>query len=166
MHGESPLNVTKISEKEWYGILVEDQVTMESINGGRWKHISWHAEIKSPTNDWEKSWRLARLKGLGLKNTSFLFKLLHCTLVTQERLARTKPNLNPLCKLSGCPGIKQETMAHALIYCQGNNETWAAVLNSLNPFASGLQAEEALRLEFIVEEHLELPPVFSLAITW
>ena len=61
-----------LSEKEWYRLLVE------SMNGGRCKYISFHAELKSHITDWEKSWRLARLKGLVPENISFPFKLIDC----------------------------------------------------------------------------------------
>ena len=47
------------------------------------------AELRSPGTDWELSWSLSRLKGLGSEATSFLWKLLHCILPAEERLSRT-----------------------------------------------------------------------------
>ena len=58
--------------------------------------------------------------GLGPENVSFLFKLLHDILPTQERVARTKPRASPACPLPGCDAAT-ETRAHALVLCEGNN---------------------------------------------
>ena len=35
------------------------------------KYIRTKVELASPVTDWERSWRLARLKGLGPEHTSF-----------------------------------------------------------------------------------------------
>ena len=164
VHNDSPLNVTKMSEKQWYSLLVEEQVTMEHIQGGQWKYISTRTEERSPLTDWAECRRLARLRGLGPENTSFLFKLLHCTLVTQERLARTNPNQTSTCKLPGC--LVQEDLKHALIECPGNNGAGYDVLNAIKTFVPGLRAEEALHLELRLDGDLELPVVFAMAVAW
>ena len=166
VHRDSPLNVKHLSEKQWYRLLVEENVTMENLSGMTWDFIPSRMELKSPSTVWEESWRLARLKGLGPENTTFLFRLLHCTLPTQERLARTSPNITPLCKFPGCPGTEEESLAHALVHCQGNNGAGAALLSGIQSLAPGLQPEEALRLELEVDENTELPLVFALAVAW
>ena len=136
---------------------------MEKKNDS-WQYILSHTEMKNPQTNWEECWRLARLKGLGAENTSFLFKLLHNTLVTQERLARTIPNLSSLCKFPGCPGTEDEDQSHAIISCLGNNGTGIAVLNALRTFVPGLTAVEALRLDFSADPTLEMPLVFAIAV--
>ena len=74
-------------------------------------NVQSRAELSCPTNDWETSWRRARLKGLGSEATSFLWKLLHQLLPTEERLARILPNTSPVCKICSTP-------THAdLIHC-------------------------------------------------
>ena len=165
VHTESPLNIAQMSEKQWYRLLVEEQVTME-MNNGMWQYIPSQTELRSPEINWEESWRLARLQGLGPENSSFLFKLLHNTLVTQERLARTNPNINSLCKFPGCPGTENEDQSHALINCLGNNGTGLAVLNALKTFVPELTAGEALHLGLCVESALEMPLVFAMAVAW
>ena len=93
---------------------------MEVDHIGQQVNIQCRVERASPLTDWERSWRLARLPGLGPENVSFLFKMLHDLLPTQERVARTKPRASPACQLPGCnSGI--ENRAHALIFCEGNN---------------------------------------------
>ena len=116
-------------------------------------------EGKSGT-DWENCWRLARLPGLGPEKISFLFKLLHQILPTQERVARTKPNSSPQCKVQGCQSLAEENLSHALIHCQANDQLGTKLLESMREIQPGLSAEALLRLDFQVEEDLELPAVW------
>ena len=139
---------------------------MENVDGGPDKYILSHNERKSPQRNWEECWKLARLHGLGPENTSFLFKLLHNTLITQERLSRTNPKISSLCKSSGCPGTDVETLSHALVLCPGNNGVGTRVMQTLQSFVPGLGVEEALCLDFTVEESLRLPLVFAMAVAF
>ena len=91
-----------MSEKEWYQFLLEDMCTMEVDNEENSRYKMCRVERASPDTDWEGCWRLARLPGLGPDNTSFLFKMMHDLLPTQERLARTKPRASPACPMPGC----------------------------------------------------------------
>ena len=89
MHIQTPLNITTMTEKQWYRIYLEDSCTMQELTAGELSYIPTRLELASPETDWENSWRLARLKGLGPEHGSFLFKLLHKLLITKERLNRT-----------------------------------------------------------------------------
>lgn len=53
--------------------------------------ISSRAELASPNTDWDLTWRLARLKGLGSEATSYK----HRILPSEERVARILPNSSP-----------------------------------------------------------------------
>jgi hypothetical protein len=68
---------------------------MEESDRGLRQQILCRVERASLGTDWENSWRLVRLPGLGPGNTSFLFKLMHEILPTQECVARTKPKASP-----------------------------------------------------------------------
>ena len=70
--------------------------------------------------DWNQCWKPARLGGLGPENISFPFRMIHQTLPTQERVARTKPGTSPHCKVQECSANVVEDIAHALIFCPGN----------------------------------------------
>ena len=84
VHIETPLNVATMTQKQWYTLLLEDCCTMEHREGETtMQFIRTKTELASPETDWENSWRLARLHGLGPEHTSFLFKLLHKILPTQ-----------------------------------------------------------------------------------
>ena len=117
VHYETPLNVLKMSEKQWYTHLLEDQVIKEFKEDGEEVYKPCRVEVASTTTNWEETWRLARLAGLGPKNVSFLFRLLHQTLPTQERIARTRPGSSSACKALGCQTNAEDTLRHA---CQSH----------------------------------------------
>ena len=140
-------------------MLLENNITKELV-GGREEYIKCRVERNSRETDWESSWRLARLQGLGPDNVSFLFKLLHQLLPTKERVARTKPNGNPVCRAQGCHANAVEDLSHALIFCHANDSVGLKLLESLRGVQHDLQADAALRLEFQVNIELELPVVW------
>ena len=165
VHEETPLNVLKMSEKEWYTFLLEDQVIKETGLDGVEEYKMCRVERANPDTNWEQSWRLARLPGLGPENISFLFCLLHQTLPTQERVARTKPGSSSKCKAVGCQAEVEETLCHALFHCHANDGVGLQVLGSMQNIQHGLGAEAALRLEVQAVEDDELPVVWVLATT-
>ena len=115
--------------------------------------INIELERAAPTVDWEHCWRLARMGGLGPDNMTFLFKLLHQILPTQERVARTKPSTSPSCKM---PGKCLENLEHALIFCQANDDVGLKLLEKVRGFTPTLQAESLIRLELHVDHDHEL----------
>ena len=149
-----------MTEKDWYTYLLEDQVIKEVGVSGMEEFIMCRVERAQPEADWEESWRLARLSGLGPENTSFIFRVLHQTLPTQERVARTKPGSSSKCKMVGCQADAEETLSHALIYCQANDSVGIRLLDCIQGVQPGLEAEAALRLELELEEDHELPVVW------
>ena len=97
--------------------------------------IPCRVETKHPENGWDSIWSKARLQGLGPELVSFLFKVLHDLLPTQERLSRTSPVVNGMCKL--CLANVQEDLLHALIRCPANHGIGEAVLLCL-PIQNGV----------------------------
>ena len=124
------------------------------------QYISTRVELAHPLTDWENSWRLARLQGLGSEHTSFLFKLLHQILPTQERLHRTKNEASPLCKAPGCDHTAVDDLEHCLVECQANQGVGRHLLDTLRKYQPNLSTAKALRLELEVSEDLELPLVW------
>ena len=165
VHKESPLNVTKMTERQWYRLLLEDYVTMEEMEDHRRRFIPCRVEEASPENDWEVSWKRATLRGLGPESVSFLLKVLHQLLTTQERLSRVNPNTNPKCKAVGCPKIQNEDIVHALVQCPGNMGVGFEIMNRIRHFVPNMTDDMAVRLQFESDECLELPIVWVLAIS-
>ena len=162
VHNETPLNVAQMTEKQWYKVLLEKKVIMVESERSQ-QLIPCRAELKNPELDWETTWPRIRLSGLGAELTSFLFKLLHDLLPTQERVARTSPSVSGICKL--CVHNAEEDILHALVRCTGNQGVGQAVLQCL-PHDAGVDEYKALRLQLDLEESLEYPTVWFLAVAW
>ena len=150
-----------MSEKDWYRVLLEDNCTMKAEDGRQREYIMCRVERASLTTDCEQCWRLARLPGLGSENFSFLFKLIHQILPTQERVARAKPNTNPYCKAQGITDVVED-LSHALITCQANDNVGTMLIELLRVFLPRLEVESLLRLDLHLEHDLELPIVLFL----
>ena len=66
----------------------------------------------------------------------------------------------------GCPGTEKEDALHALLHCPGNTGVGVSILSSIQSFAPNLQAQDATCLDFNVDDTLELPIVWALAVAW
>ena len=72
IHETSPLNVATMTSSQWYTLLLENTITMEALTEDTPRQYkAARAELAYPENDWECTWRLARLKGLGSEMTTF-----------------------------------------------------------------------------------------------
>ena len=162
VHVDTPLNVSAMSEKQWYQVLLEDNCTMEVDMEGNSRVKQCRVERASPGTDWENCWRLARLPGLGPDNISFLFKMIQDILPTKERVARTNLRASPTCTIPGCAEVVEDR-AHALVQCGGNDSVGERMMSCLRNFVPNLEVEAALRLDFQLEEDLELPVVWMMA---
>ena len=156
VHHHTPLNIQNMSEKEWYRILLEEKVT---------KLIPCRVEVKSPEFDWDSIWPRVRLSGLGSELSSFLFKVLHNLLPTQERIARTSASVDGVCKL--CVFNIKEDLVHALVRCPANQGIGEAVLGCISQhIQDGVPDDEVLQLHLHLDGDLELPVVWFLAVAW
>ena len=86
--------------------------------------IPLKCEAASPHTDWKRTWRLARLKGLGPELSTFLLKLTWGILPSKARLAKILPKTykSPTCQL--CPPTATrvpETLERTLSNCTANN---------------------------------------------
>ena len=160
VHEKSPKNIAIMTEKEWTKVLIEMNVTMEQVEEEQWRLIRCRVEQASPQINWERTWRLLALSGLGSEHRSFLFKMSHQLLPTQERINRTSKAASPTCKAQGCTGDQEEDLIHALVDCKTNNGVGLSLLNALKQHMPQLSSASLLRLEFDTTEEMELP------VTW
>ena len=57
VHQKAPLNITTMSSTQWYTILLEDNITMELVEGTETRQYRpSRAELASPGTDWERTW--------------------------------------------------------------------------------------------------------------
>ena len=154
-HLHSPLDVTSMTSKQWYHLLL-DKVTMTEEEPQQF--IQCRQELLNAEVDWENTSRLSRLKGLDSDDISFLWRLLHHLLPTLSRVNRINPNTSPLCK--HCADQIHEDINHALFNCSHNRVTSQALMNSLTNYQLNLTPAKVLTLSFEVEEKRELPMVW------
>ena len=121
------------------------------------------AELTSPDTDWEVSWRRARLKGMGSVATSFLWKLLHRFLPTEQRLARILPNTSDSCKY--CPTPTPADLEHSFFGCVKTRDVGNSLLTALRHHDPSITPAGLLRLEFQEQGDKEMPLVWVTAHT-
>ena len=62
---------------------------------------------------------------------TFLFRIIHQTLPTQEGVARTKPGTSNICKMQDCSANVTEDISHALLYCTANRDIGPNLMSCL-----------------------------------
>ena len=161
VHENSPLNVTTMTSSQWYTLLLEDNLTMQQVdeNVAR-QYTSCRSEMSTPDNDWERSWRLARLSGLCPEITTFLWRLLHRLLPTQDRVYRIvrKTTSSPHCQL--CQDGVVEDLQHAFFSCSFNATTGEVLSRCLSTLIPRITRSRILVLDFDLEPSEELPVVW------
>ena len=151
-HENSPLNISVMSIKQWYTVLMEDKVLMSpATDSAPPLLLPVRAETIHPSADWPTAWRLVRIKGLESELSSFLFKLLHRLLPTQDRVARLgaaegqTPGLCKLCKMD------TEDILHSFFTCSHSRVAGLGMLGWLQDLCPNLQPEDALQLRLGAE---------------
>ena len=132
----------------WYRFLMEEKVFQEKDENGFSFPIQMKAEKLSPNNNWEVIWPLIILPGLDSRTRSFLLKLLHNLLPTQERLHRVLPNkvLSPTCSL--CPQATCGDQLHSLILCPFNNGVGLWLYCCIRQLFPGMESTQLISLNF------------------
>ena len=159
---ETPLNVTTMTTSQWSRLLVEDNLTMTTLEDNHRVFTPCKAELSSLSTDWDHVWHLARLKGLGPEHSSFLFKLIHQLLPVKSRVHRISPTTSPICSL--CPSSATEDLMHTFFSCIFNQAAGQVLEDVLKEDLPNTTKEKILRLEFeVMDEDLELPIIWFTA---
>ena len=144
----SDLNISTLSIKQWYTLLLEDRVLMEdSVDGLPAVLVPVRAEALHPNTNWEQVWQIARIKGLGSELVSFQLKTLHNLLPTQERIARLglhddQPGLCLHCR------IDTEDLVHCFFACNKNMLVGLALMGCIQQILPDISTEAAVLLDF------------------
>ena len=161
-HLNTPMNVTTMTSRQWYTLLVEKNITMEMAeeNSPQQQYIPCRAELTNPANDWERIWLIARSKRLGPEMITFLWRMLHRLLPTQDRVHRIVRNTTPSpnCKL--CDEETVEDLEHALLQCSFNSGIGTLLRRSLSSLAPRISALQILTLS------LDVPPTDEFPCVW
>ena len=139
-----PLNISVMTTKQWYQILLEDRALMQpGAAGAPQVLLPVRVEQLVPEQDWPATWTLARTKGLSSEQTTFLFKLLHQLLPTQDRINRIT-NEPGICKICNSA---TEDLYHALFSCTSSRATADLLLSYVHTVVPGLPPHKLLRLD-------------------
>ena len=123
------LDVTTMTIKLWYTVLLEDKLLMRpATEDSPAVLLPIRPEIRSPHTDWSLVWQNARRKGLGTELTSFQFKILHDLLPTQERISRIGAGGEPQELCLHCR-LDRDDLTHCFFDSPG---TWVWVLSFLD----------------------------------
>ena len=156
------LAIESMSSKEWYEFILSSllkEPDQDSL-------LPCRTELMHPSNDWDKTWSLARLKGLSSESTTFLWLMLHRLLPTRDRLHRILPTV-PNATCQECD--EQDSLRHALTECRATRPVFDWMMNALAQFDSSLTADKMLLLN-IEQDHIlpysHLPLVWFIAEVW
>ena len=157
-----PLNIEVMTTRQWYRVLLEDRVTMQAnFDGDQPTLIPVRAELSGQGQDWLATWAMLKTNGLSSENASFLFKLLHQLLPTQDRINRITKEME-VCKV--CK-TDSEDLWHAFFGCQPCKETSDLLLSYVSHLVPGISSKDVLSLNFAttVEENDRLPTLVLIA---
>ena len=158
-HETSPLNISVMTIKQWYSVLMEDRLLMSPATENTPQLLlPVRAEALTPTNDWTNSWRLARIKGVDSVLSAFLFKLLHRLLPTKDRVSRLRGE-EGICYLCN---EEIEDLSHAFFTCSHSRVAGLALLGWVQVLCPNLLPEDALVLQL----GEDLPEVDELAVVY
>ena len=146
-------NIIKMTVKQWYTFLMEQDVTMESGNQQEKTLRPCRVEKLYSDVQWKTVWANIRMSFLGNCSKTFAWKLAHDLLPTEERLGAVGKNIQNVCKFS-CAGNPVGNLEHCLFHCQLSEDvgTWLIDLHkTVNPEAT---SASILRLDLI--ENCEL----------
>ena len=150
----TPLNVARVTVKQWYQLLLERGVTHTSTNHNEPPQIiPTRLEEKYPGIDLSDSYRLARTFGLSPDQKSFIFKMMQSLLPTRDRLARMGKVQSSICL--HCDGIPDSTVH--LITCSYSSEVTSRLQNCLASYLPGTTPQDITRLNLAVPDSLRLP---------
>ena len=149
-HNNSPLNISVLSLRQWYRLLLEVKVLMSPANeSGPAYLLPVRCESLQPDSNWNYAWQLMRTSGLSSNCSSFLFKLVHLLLPTQDRVHRlglTRNNTEGLCLL--CRS-EREDLLHSFFFCSASAEAGLVTLGWAQELVPCLTQEHSLRLDVV-----------------
>ena len=167
VHNNTPLNVTWVSLKQWYQLLLERGVTHTSED-----HDSPAILIKSRLEDsrlevdYGNSYRMIRLFGLSPDQKTFLFKLTNNLLPTRERQHRCRKAPSAMCLFCSDPEDKFEH----LFSCTQSTAVTTPLFACISTQDDNVTFRDIIEVNIKTTEAWELPAAWlistSLGFVW
>ena len=160
VHKNSPLNVTWITLKQWYQLLLERGITHNSDDQDSPPVlIKSRLEESRPDADFSSSYRLSRLFGLSPDQKSFLFKLVQNLLPTRERLHRTRKSQSTSCTFCNEP----EDILEHLFSCPQSTDVTNPLFSCLSSQVNNLTFKDVIQMNLETEESWEHPAAWLIS---
>ena len=170
VHFECPLNIAFLSTKQWYRLLLERVVLNSPATDNEPERLlPVRCESLQPDSNWSYAWHLTKTPGLPSNTSSFLFKLLHLLLPTQDRVHRIGVEGNS--NRGQCLSCKtdSDSIQHSFFSCSKTSEAGLAALGWARAVVPELTQEQAVRLDVGVtvlgrEEELVLTTILGISL--
>ena len=145
---EGLLRLSNMSLGMWYKVLYEKYVANEEDDNEFTFPVISRTERLHPNLQWETIWPLSSSPGLDSGDSSFLFRMLHNLLTTQERLNRVLSHTvtNPNCTHCTLDVIGDQI--HSLVLCPFNNGIGYWIIRCLRSIIPHLQPNQLISLDF------------------
>ena len=119
-----------MSIKQWYTVLLEDKVTMNTAHANQAASlIPLSVETLYPNSDWNTIWKMVRMKGLGSDLISFKSKMVH------RQIENSKAGQCLLCR------EVVEDIVHCFFDSPNNLAAGVALLGCVQQVCPGLSPE-------------------------
>ena len=139
-------NIIDMTTKQWYHYLIDKELLKEIKENGTEIYCLCRSERLFPNIDWRTTWGKIRYPFLSSNTATFLWKLLHELLPTEERLSMTVGNIPSTCRFECADQVA--TLMHCFFKCHLTNEVGSWVLNFVHNACPSVQEEKVLKLDF------------------
>ena len=109
-------DIVGMTTRQWYFYLLEKDVLKTTGEDGSTENVLSKIERKHPEYDWNEVWVKMRLPFLPSNVVSFIWKLIHNILTTEERLNSTLGNISERCRY-GCEDLRAANQIHCFFNC-------------------------------------------------
>ena len=163
---ENVVNLATMKVGQLYSTLLEHFVTSELDDDGFRFEKKCKIETEHTDVDWDRTWSLACIPGLESTEYTFLWRMIHNILPTQERLQRILPRVHDAsCTL--CRSQDICNLSHALFDCSYNSQVsqWLCQTLGQHAVTPEVTPQQVIMLNFKLENHLRLPVAWLIAQT-
>ena len=137
-------DIISMSTRQWYYYFLDKNVLNVSGVDGQKEKVLCRIERKFPDYDWISTWETLRLPFIPSRIISFLWKLNHDLLTTEERVHTTLGNIPDVCRY-GCIENPVANQVHCFFNCLLTHELGQWLLKTVRTFGPATESD-VLRL--------------------
>ena len=143
-------NVEVMSSNDWYLFILNLKVLQEDEEQEDGsicrKEIKCKTEIKNPALAWSDIWYLAKIKGIINESRTFMWRLLHNLLPTEQRLHNLKKSPSPICQLY-IANTEDDAWNHSFSSCSFSSSAMDFMVNAILIMVPAFTKEKSVFLQ-------------------